>query len=356
MTDQNVDEVVMQTTTLCNLNCSYCYLPGREKNLLMPIEVAHRVAQGLTDMNAERVRIVWFGGEPLNCGIERFRLLINQFEHLRKNGAILHGVQTNATKIDQKWCDLFRSYGVGVGVSIDGPVFLNNHRVNWGGDSSYELAMKGIRHLREAQIDFKAICVVTRDSLTKAGELYEFFCELGCSLVGFNIEEKEGMHTATSCTDQELAINFWSELFDIWKKNPKIQIREFSMVLNRMHNVIRSESRNCEKKLHNLMPSIDYGGNVMLLSPEFIGHSDFIVGNVLKEPFVDILNRWREISYVNEFHAGVKKCKEQCQYFEYCRGGQASNKFFELGSVNGTETVYCRNSRQSLVEGILRAL
>jgi uncharacterized protein len=31
--------VVLQPTTLCNLDCPYCYLPFRKKRLEMPVEV-----------------------------------------------------------------------------------------------------------------------------------------------------------------------------------------------------------------------------------------------------------------------------------------------------------------------------
>lgn len=36
--------VVLQPTTLCNLNCNYCYLPGRDKQNLMAPAAAELIA------------------------------------------------------------------------------------------------------------------------------------------------------------------------------------------------------------------------------------------------------------------------------------------------------------------------
>ncbi|MCX5346038.1 hypothetical protein [Streptomyces atratus] len=50
----------------------------------------------------------------------------------------------------------------------------------------------------------------------------------------------------------------------------------------------------------------------------------------------------------------MTNCREHCDYFAYCRGGQAANKYFETGRLDGTETTYCRTSKINLMEGILR--
>ncbi|MEV7238140.1 hypothetical protein AB0N06_30590 [Streptomyces sp. NPDC051020] len=39
--------VLMQPTTLCNLNCSYCYLPDRKVSRRMSVGVAQAVATGV---------------------------------------------------------------------------------------------------------------------------------------------------------------------------------------------------------------------------------------------------------------------------------------------------------------------
>ncbi|MGQ4419981.1 radical SAM protein, partial [Streptomyces sp. SAS_269] len=58
--------------------------------------------------------------------------------------------------------------------------------------------------------------------------------------------------------------------------------------------------------------------------------------------------------WVAEALAGIDACRAVCDLFAYCRGGQAANKYFETGRLDATETVFCRNSRQLLMEGLMR--
>ena len=56
--------VVMQPTTLCNLDCTYCYLPFRAIDRRMPVAVAEAVA---ASVNA------WARDRPVLGGVARRR-------------------------------------------------------------------------------------------------------------------------------------------------------------------------------------------------------------------------------------------------------------------------------------------
>lgn len=184
----SVERLVMQPTQLCNLNCSYCYLPDRDKNRRMSHKVAERVAQGIAELG-NAVEIIWHGGEPLSCGLEHFSKLVFPFEHLWAQELVRHAIQTNATLINERWCEFFKTHQFRVGVSIDGPAWANTKRVSWNGAPSFDKIVRGTHFLREAEIPFSVICVVSGDNLGKARELYDFFVGLGCASLGVNIEE-----------------------------------------------------------------------------------------------------------------------------------------------------------------------
>ncbi|MBI5078181.1 MAG: hypothetical protein HZB11_02320 [Candidatus Yonathbacteria bacterium] len=216
--------------------------------------------------------------------------------------------------------------------------------------------MRGVDFLNKHQIPFTVICVVGEWSLNRARELYEFFCELGCFEIGFNIEEKVGIHDLSAPDNGELVKKFWEELFIAWRGNPKILIREFSRVLAWMETV--SESEQQVARHQDLFPSVAHDGTVVLLSPELLDarsehYNNFVAGNILRQSLDSILVNGEGLEYVRDFRKGVEKCAQVCEYSEYCMGGQASNKFFELGSTNGTETIYCRNVEQRLVDAVL---
>ncbi|MBI3458701.1 radical SAM protein [Candidatus Azambacteria bacterium] len=161
--------LVLQPISLCNLNCTYCYLPNRDKNLRMKSEITEAVAKSI--INIPKMRITWHGGEPLTCGLDHFKKLIQPFVFLEKEGRVKHSIQTNATLIDDDWCEFFLKHQFTVGVSIDGPQYLNKNRVDWSGKESYLRIIKGIECLKRNGLDFPIIAVVNHESLDKAKEI-----------------------------------------------------------------------------------------------------------------------------------------------------------------------------------------
>ena len=355
------DSVILQPTSLCNLNCKYCYLADRDKNLKMSPTVVERVVEAINICD-HPFRVTWHGGEPMSSGLKHFESLVHPMQGLMSRNLIQQVIQTNATLINKRWCNFFSQNAFNVGVSIDGPEWANANRVNWNNVKSYDKILAGIHSLREADIKFSAICVVTNSTITRPEELYEFFCNLGCFSLGINFEEKMGINS-TDISSKELVIDFWQRHFRPWKQNPQIEIQPFRRILSRLEDISCGKPTVVERSINeaDLFPSISYSGDVVLLSPEFLNtksseYGNFIVGNVLREPLLDILNRWRSIHYVSGFVGGVKKCQEACQYFSVCGGGEASNKFFEHGSVNTTETSFCKNTYQYLTEVIVGEL
>src|SRR3712207_5396449 len=107
--------VVMQPTTLCNLDCTYCYLPLRGADRRMSVEVAEAVAGPVNEWARDRrFSVVWHGGEPMAVGREHFDRLLAPFDPI-----VEHHVQTNATLLDDEWCAFLADRGVRVSVSID---------------------------------------------------------------------------------------------------------------------------------------------------------------------------------------------------------------------------------------------
>ena len=58
------------------------------------------------------------------------------------------------------------------------------------------------------------------------------------------------------------------------------------------------------------------------------------------------------LRYVRDFLTGLDRCQADCEFFDFCRGAQAANRYFENGSLRSTETNYCRVSRQALVTAL----
>jgi uncharacterized protein len=348
--------VIMQPTTLCNLDCTYCYLPFRAADHRMPVAVAESVA---ATANAwarlvPRFSVVWHGGEPLSGGREHLAALMAPFD------GVEHHIQTNATLVDDAWCGFLTDHGVRVGLSIDGPPDLTAQRVNRAGRPAYGQILAGIETLRRHGIPFAALCVVTDPRPGMAARLYEFFLDLGCYALGVNVEEHEGVNTHDTAYATGAVRAFWSELTAAWRADPRIELREVEWALRYAGAALAGTADGLLPRQHDPIPVVAYDGRVVLLSPELAGfadprYGDFASGTVPDSPLDEIVARAAAVpeGWIAEYLSGVEACRATCPYFGFCGGAHAANRYFEQGRFDGTETDHCRNSKISLLEGVL---
>ena len=58
----------------------------------------------------------------------------------------------------------------------------------------------------------------------------------------------------------------------------------------------------------------------------------------------------------SDIAGGLSKCRETCEYYSLCGGGAPVNKYFENGSFDSTETMFCRLNRKVLVDVLVAKL
>jgi uncharacterized protein len=321
----------------------------------MPVEVAQAVAGSVNPWAAadSRFSVVWHGGEPLAAGRAHLAALMAPFS------GVEHHVQTNATLIDDAWCEFFTAHDMRVSISVDGPAGHNGARVSRAGAPAYERIVRGVQALRRHGIAFSALCVVSAPRPGLATELYRYFLDLGCDVLGINIEEQEGVNLRPNDLAGDAVRGFWAELVEAWRADPRIHVREIEWTLRYAAAVLDGTADDVLPRALDPIPTIAADGRVFLLSPELAGftdphYGDFSSGNVLGTPLCEILRtaagsaRW-----VPEYLAGVEACRATCPYFGFCGGAHAANRYFEQGRFDGTQTNHCRNSKIQLLEGVL---
>ncbi|MEX2982816.1 cyclophane-forming radical SAM peptide maturase AmcB [Streptomyces sp. C36] len=348
--------VVLQPTSFCNMDCTYCYLRDRGlKNDMLPV-TAGAVAASVDELadGGQPLGLVWHGGEPLTLGTEKFTALLAPFETLRREGRVQHYVQTNATLLNDAWCDLLEEFEFRVGVSIDGPVALNTQRVDRRGRPAFERAVRGIARLRERGIGFSVIAVVGKEGIGRPEELLDFLAALGCHSLGFNIEETEGVNTERRPPTREQAEDFWRRVLAWSREHDGPVLRELERLSEYLSLARGGRKAEWHSRLLDPIPTVTWNGDVVLLSPELAdttdgAYSDFLAGNVREQTIAQMLRQAPRLRYVRDFLTGLELCRTECEFFDFCRGAQAGNRYFENGSLATTETNYCRVSCQALV-------
>ncbi|MBV9142048.1 MAG: hypothetical protein JO115_14225 [Pseudonocardiales bacterium] len=337
------------------MNCAYCYLPGRKSKNEMSLPVARAIAEGINHewMESAPLELVWHGGESLAVGPTLFEELLTPFTALQHASLVQHVIQTNATLITNKSCELLLKHDIQVGVSLDGPSTLNQNRVDWQGKPALTRIMNGIAKLAEHRIDFDVIAVIDQTAIDGVEQILDFLATLHPRSIALNLEEREGANLHNGSPSPHEARTLWRDVFTWASRNRSIRIREVDRLLNYLAAPPPTTAADTP---HDPLPTVAWNGDVIMLSPELLGmkstqYSDFIAGNVLVEPLHRMLSRVYDLPYVQEFQTGVRRCKQTCDFFAFCQGGQAGNRFFEHGAFSTTETHHCHITIQALVTG-----
>jgi uncharacterized protein len=328
----------------------------------MPLETVSKVFERL--MNApfvgESFTAVWHAGEPLTVGVDFYRSASVLSKKLLDRGCrVRHSVQTNATLIDDDWCRWFKEEDVRVGVSIDGPEFINDrNRKDRSARGTYDRAMKGIGLLKHNGVPFHTICVLTKFSLNYPEELFAYFQSIGTQCVCFNVEEVEGVHTTSTMSGADVAELFRKFLRKFLSLSipAKMMVREFSSLRSLILSGIYDEVNGLSTPYAVL--SVAANGDYGTFSPELLtmkhdAYPDFIFGNVHEGDFIQMLDSENFRKVHSAIEAGIEKCRSLCGYFALCGGGAPSNKIFENGTFDSTETTFCRCSKQAVIDVVL---
>jgi len=350
---------VIQPSPFCNINCDYCYLPGRSETHRMSPETLQAVVSAIfrTDLVRQSITFVWHAGEPLAVPIDWYA---SALEIIRAEAPddlqIIHSFQSNGMLLNERWCEFIKSHKLCIGLSIDGPAFIHDaHRKTRQGKGSHEQAMRGVRLLHEHGIDFHVIAVVSRESLDFADEIFDFFVDNGIVRFGFNVEEQEGIHTSSSldgiAADRVEA--FFRRMFERQKATRgEVRIREFDFALQRIFAGRDSASTEFIYENEQVRPfgilSVDWQGNFSTFSPEMLGvetdkYGTFAFGSLKSGGLEQTLENEKFLRVLEDTKSGVERCRAECSFFKLCGGGAPANKFFENGTFDSAETAYCRH-------------
>lgn len=361
--------LVVQPTPFCNIDCRYCYLPDRtNKAVVADGTLSNLFSQVFASGWAgEGLNVVWHAGEPLVLPVTFYRRALALIDELNlARQPVNHSFQTNGTLIDDAWCDFIAEARINVGVSIDGPQHLHDkNRVTRAGRGTFDRTIAGIRRLRDRNVPFHVISVLTAESLAAPREMFDFYLAEGIEHVCFNVEESEGDHRSEAFADAAIDRAYYRFLSEFWRLSAAHPgrlkfIRELD---DAQANVFRPQQSGFFNQLTTpfAVTSMDWTGNIATFSPELLGlknaaYDDFVLGNINRDRLVDLPGSPLLARMKADIDAGVSLCRESCEYFSVCGGGEPVNKLFENGSFATAETTYCRMTKMRATDLVLDRL
>ncbi len=238
----------------CNLECDYCfYLPkGEEQGMLHKGVMSDEVLEAfipryIQECPSDHVFFTWQGGEPLLAGRKFFEKAFALQSQYAQGKVIENAIQTNATLIDDKWCELFLKHKILLGVSIDGPAQMHDkYRKSKHGSGSHSEVMAGIEMLKRHGVEFNTLTCINESNYRYPLEVYNFLKEIGSTYMQFsevietNPENTDFDNIPLSFEPKPFSLpakaygDFMGKIFKEWvhKDVDKIKIRQFESLIS----------------------------------------------------------------------------------------------------------------------------
>jgi uncharacterized protein len=305
--------------------------------------------------------IVWHGGEPTTVPLrwyEEAQALLNQATPQQTT----FSMQTNGAAIDEKWVEFLSRTKTNVSLSVDGPrEFHDQRRKTRGGGPTWHLVMNALRRLQKAGLDPAVITVLSPQSLDHADEFYQFYKENAIKRVSFSIDEREGKHSHSSfeILDYKKSMVAFIKILltRAYEEGFLLYVREVERIASVLTKRIAVSNEQVQpwKTL-----TITADGQISTFSPELtevkaLRYHNFLWSDVFTFSAEDVVAANKKAAF-DQFSKtvanGVSECRSKCSYYSVCGGGAPVNKFCELGSAAGTETMFCRLSVQAAKDAL----
>ncbi len=230
-------QFVLKLASICNLNCSYCYVYNkgdetwRERPPFVTVPVVEalirRIREHVRLSGQRKIRITFHGGEPCLIGAEAFDLICLRLRTgLGDLGHIHLSLQTNGVLLGDEWIEVLRRHGVFLGISLDGPPEVHDRvRVDHMGRPTYRKVVQALERLRKGGLSYDLLTVVQPGHDGAAA--YRHLASLGPRSINFllpdhthdDIAAVRARHGPTPCAD------FLIPAFDEWWAEGRIETR-----------------------------------------------------------------------------------------------------------------------------------
>ncbi|MBI5846179.1 MAG: radical SAM protein [Deltaproteobacteria bacterium] len=349
--------VVVRISARCNLACTYCY--ARTSNRLgstasfMAAKTASLVCEQFLSLPVKRVDFNWHGGEPLLCDPAVLWSALRTQQRLKADGraSATNKVQTNGKHVPDEWLSLLREHPIDIGISLDGPArFHNRHRKSMADDSSscHEEVMANAAKLREIDLPFGTLLVITEDMAAAAKEVFDFITneQLAVDLLPCFCRGPGGEVAPPSISPRSLA-RFVKEYFDEWIRHPDPPTCR--MLEDILGGLLGVKPTTCAFR-HNChhFYSVDTEGRLYPCDL-FLGQQDMCLGDLRSEPLSIILRSPRARAIRSRIAALPEGCSE-CNWLASCGGGCAAHRIGQ--KPNSFGRYYFCGARKSIFRHI----
>jgi uncharacterized protein len=309
----------------CNMRCDYCFYKNNRRSheiSRMSDNILQKALSQLVEASPEGICFYWHGGEPLLAGLKFYRRVVEiQHEICPQNYKLRNAIQTNGTLLNQEWVDFFKEYNFGIGISLDGPKEIHDkHRKFFSGEGSFLSIMRAVELLAKNDMKVSCLSVVTKESLGKAKEIFDFFYQNGL----FSLDFSPCFNQDDSGISPLEYADFMIEIFDIFidTDDPQINIRFFDNMISSLFGGNATVCSMANQTSCGFFPTIDWNGDVYFCDNYYEDNDSFYLGNLLKDEISFMLKS----SLRENIATDIRKSQAElgclnCKISKICGGG-----------------------------------
>ncbi len=307
------------------------------------------------------VEFAWHGGEPTLAGLDFFKQAVALQRQYAGDKVIKNTLQTNGSRLDKEWCKFFKENNFLIGLSFDGPEYLQATYRTKQGKSVFKENLQALKLLQKMNVEHNVLACVTQDYIKHAADIYAFFKKHKVKYLQFSpviesfpseAEQSRGQHFAgnlifsTSDATKERKPMPWSvaskdygrflvDIFNLWIKHDvgNVFISNFEQALTQY---VGNESPNCiHAKECGSSYAVESDGDVYFC--DHVAYPESNLGNITKQTLQEIKQNSAQFEFNKESRLSTR-CK-QCRYLKLCNGGCPKHRYL---TANGEhENVLC---------------
>jgi uncharacterized protein len=313
----------------CNIDCRYCFYkpvldlyPTENSQHKMSLVTAEKLIHKYFSLKFPEVSICFQGGEPLLMGLDFYKKVVEFEKQYGFPGQkVQNTFQTNGLLIDEHWAKFFKEYNMLIGVSLDGDKATHDHdRVTASGKGTFDQVMSGIQILRQNNVDFNILSMLTASTIQQPENTYAFFREQEFNHLQFipcvDQDPATGKPATHSITDSEFS-EFYKKLFDLWYKDgyPDVTIRLFDDILafymDEMHTSCTFMG-DCSSYL-----LVEHNGDIYPC--DFFAQPDWKIGNITHDDFPTLISCPKRHDFSSMKGQLAGDCRK-CDFLKLCNG------------------------------------
>lgn len=358
---------IKPVSAACNLQCDYCFYQPKEASMLprgkMSLETLEQFVKFyIVACPSDHVYFTWQGGEPLLMSKDFYRKAFALQQKYAAGKHIENAIQTNATLIDEEWCQLFKEHNVLLGVSIDGPETMHDtYRKDKHQHGTFAKVMHGIELVKKHNIPFNTLTCINHSNYQHPLEVYHFLKNLGSTFMQFSEviettpENCDFDHVTGDYQAKEFSLpaaaygDFMGEIFKEWVAQDigTIVIRQFESIISRTLGMGHLSCVFEDKCPDNFV--LEANGDIYECDQAV--YPKYKLANLQQLqaiPFKEVLSSTNQASActtilntqrLNRHKSNLSAECQSCKYLHLCNGGCVKHRINLSGGV--PHTYFC---------------